>query len=75
MLKWFKKEKPGIKVSTNINCASCVAKIKPFLDEDQRIDSWEVNTDDPKKTLVVQGSISLEELAAIITKAGYIIKQ
>jgi copper chaperone len=75
MLNWFKKGNSGIKVSTNINCASCVAKVKPFLDEDNRIDTWEVDTLDPKKVLAVKGSISLEELAALITKAGYTIKQ
>jgi len=74
MLNWFKKEKKGIAVSTNINCGSCVAKVKPFLDEDSRIRSWEVNTVDPKKILSVEGSISEAELSALITKAGYIIK-
>lgn len=75
MLNWFKKEKTGIKVCTNINCGSCVAKVKPFLDEDTRIDSWEVDTVTPKKTLHVKGSISLEELSALLQKAGYQIKE
>lgn len=74
MLNWFKKEKKGLSVSTNINCASCVAKVKPFLDEDSRIESWDVDTVDPKKILHIKGAISESELSALLTKAGYIIK-
>jgi copper chaperone len=75
MFHWFKKSTSDLQVSTNINCASCVAKVKPYLDEDQRINTWKVNTEDPKKMLSVQGSISRDELNALITKAGYRIKE
>jgi copper chaperone len=75
MFHWFRKSTSKFQVSTNINCASCVAKVKPYLDQDQRIKAWDVNTEDPKKMLSVQGSISRHELNTLINKAGYRIKE
>ena len=40
---------------TNLNCGSCVAAVKPYLDSDPAIRRWAVDTADPDKVLTVEG--------------------
>jgi copper chaperone len=57
---------------TNINCSACVAKVTPYLNENDKVTKWEVNTADPKKILTVESDIlEAEDVKAIIEKAGY----
>lgn len=57
---------------TNINCGSCIAKVKPHLDEAVDIQSWSVDTDNPKKILTVETEhLSAKEVARIVQGAGY----
>ncbi len=39
-----------LKFKTNINCGSCVAAVKPHLDNATDIISWSVDTENPDKT-------------------------
>lgn len=71
----FLKNKKEIKLKTNINCGTCVANVKPFLDAEERIEEWSVDTNSPDKILKVKGeNISKEEVEKIIQKAGYKVK-
>lgn len=60
-----------IRLKTNINCGSCIKAVTPFLDRDDRINSWKVDTDSPEKILTVEGDISAEEVAGLVTAAGF----
>ena len=43
-----------LKFKTNINCAGCLAKVSPFLNAEQSIEKWEVDTSIPEKILTVE---------------------
>jgi len=58
-------------LKTNINCNNCVAKVTPYLDQDQEIEYWEVDTKNPDKILTVRGAISEKKIKELVSKAGY----
>ena len=43
-----------LKFKTNINCASCLKKVSPFLNEIKDL-NWSVDTTVPEKILTVEG--------------------
>ena len=60
------------KFKTNLNCGSCVSKVKPALDADPMIENWSVDTGTPAKILTVAGeSISRESLVQHFDQAGF----
>lgn len=60
------------KFQTDLNCGSCVAAVKPFLDREPSIERWSVDTDDPRKTLTVEGeAVSTETIEHLVAKAGF----
>ena len=61
---------------TNINCSGCLARVTPFLDGNQQIKRWEVETDHPKKILTVEAEgLTDADIKAIVTKAGFNIER
>lgn len=62
---------------TNINCNNCVAKVKPFLNQVETIDTWQVDTNNPDKILSVSGEDELTptEVIEAVQKAGFTIQQ
>lgn len=57
---------------TNLNCGSCVAAVKPHLDNDPAIHHWSVDTANPNKILTVEGeSITTERITSHVTAAGF----
>lgn len=61
-----------LKLKTNLNCGSCVAKVTPELDAIHGITSWNVATDNPDKVLTVEGSrITEDSIRAAVAKAGF----
>ncbi len=61
---------------TNINCNNCVAKVKPFLNQVENIDTWQVDTNNPDKILSVSGEeeLSSTEVIEAVQKAGFTIQ-
>lgn len=60
---------------TNINCAGCVSKVTPFLDNAEGVCHWEVDTTGKDKVLtLVSKGISEAEVIATIEKAGFKIE-
>lgn len=60
------------KYKTNLNCQSCVSKVKPHLDGDKRIHHWSVDTSDPDKVLSIAGdNVSAQAVKALVEKAGF----
>ena len=60
---------------TNIKCGGCIATVTPFLNAKKEINSWEVNTDSPDKTLTVAGDVSVEEVIKTLNEAGFQAEQ
>lgn len=63
----------SLQFKTNLNCESCVAAVKPFLDDVPSIRDWKVDTKTSDKILTVTGdSISLDSVTAAVAKAGFV---
>ncbi len=61
---------------TNINCGGCIAKVTPFMDGEDRIKKWEVDTDNPQKILKVEvEGMTSEEVKSLVTEAGFNIEE
>lgn len=61
-----------LRYKTNLNCGSCVAAVKPFLDNDPAIRRWAVDTADPNKVLTVEGDgVSAELVERDVASAGF----
>lgn len=57
---------------TNLNCNACVAAVKPYLDRESSIASWEVDIAALDKTLIVHGeSVSGEAVRNAVAMAGF----
>ncbi|MCB0567994.1 MAG: heavy-metal-associated domain-containing protein [Lewinellaceae bacterium] len=57
---------------TNINCGGCLAKAKPFLDEVEGIEKWEVDLQSEDRILTVEAcELSVEEIKDTLQKAGF----
>jgi copper chaperone CopZ len=62
----------SIQFKTNLNCQSCVAAVKPFLDHVPGISQWKVDTTQDDKILTVQGDeMAPETIVAAVAKAGF----
>lgn len=60
------------KLATNLNCGSCVAAVRPFLDADPTIRRWEVDTNNPGKVLTVEGeAVTPRQIARHVERAGF----
>lgn len=57
---------------TNIQCSGCIEKITPYLDANNEILSWKVETSNPDKVLTIEtDSLSSEMIEQIVKAAGY----
>lgn len=60
-----------LKFKTNIKCGGCVATVKPKLDGKTEIEKWEVDLEDPDRTLSVTTDLSEDEVRATVKDAGF----
>ena len=61
-----------LKFKTNINCGGCVSKVTPFLNKQEGVESWEVDTTNPDKILTVESNgASEEDVKATLQKIGF----
>ena len=61
-----------LKFKTNINCGGCISKVTPFLDKQEGIESWEVDTANPDKILTIKSDdVTEEEVKATLQKVGF----
>ena len=62
---------------TNINCNNCVAKVKPFLNQVENIENWQVDINNADKILSVSGEEELTstEVIEAVQKAGFKIEE
>lgn len=50
-----------LKFKTNINSGGCLPKVTPFLNKYKGVESWEVDTSNPNKTLTIESDGATEE--------------
>ena len=61
-----------LKFQTNVKCGGCVATITPYLNQEQGISSWNVDTTNPQRILTVETeSLTSGEIIVLMNKAGY----
>lgn len=61
-----------LKFKTTINCGACVAKVTPVLKEQENVNNWSVDTENPDKVLTVEGeNIDEADLVKSLSKIGY----
>lgn len=57
---------------TNIMCEGCIAKVTPYLNANNEIKHWSVNTQNANKILTVEtDNLSSEKVEEIVKNAGY----
>lgn len=57
---------------TNINCGGCLRGVTPFLDGQDKIESWEVDLQHEDRILTVKSDQLTEpEVKAIVAEAGF----
>lgn len=57
---------------TNLNCGSCVAAVSPFLDQDESVKRWSVDTDSADKLLTVEAEeLNEQSLDQHLRSAGF----
>lgn len=62
-----------LKFKTNIQCSNCLAKVTPKLNEQSEIESWNVDLQDPERTLTVNTeNLEPEDIKKAVLKAGFI---
>lgn len=63
----------SLQFKTNLNCKSCVAAVKPFLDDLPNVSEWDVDTTASDKILTVTGNnITIASVTAAVAKAGFV---
>lgn len=61
-----------LKFKTNINCGDCVNKVTPFLDREDSISKWQVDTQSKGKILSVSGEeLDPQKVINAVEKAGF----
>ena len=64
-----------LKFKTNINCGGCIQTVTPFLEAEQGIQHWQVDTSTADKILTVEGeAIQKEAVIKTVEKAGFRIQ-
>jgi len=57
---------------TNLNCQSCVKTVTPFLNAEQRIKKWSVDTKDDRKPLSITGDqLSELDVKTLVRPSGF----
>ena len=61
-----------LKFKTNINCGGCLSKVTPLMNDEKKIDKWEVNLKSDDRILtVVASDLTEEEVKKTAQKAGF----
>jgi len=62
-----------LKFKTNIQCSNCLAKVTPKLNVQIDIESWNVDLQDPERTLTVNTeNLEPDAIKKAVLKAGFI---
>ena len=61
----------SITLDTTLHCESCVSKIQPLFDADQRVKKWSVDLVAENHPISVEGEIDSSEIKVLLQKAGF----
>ena len=62
-----------LQFKTNIQCSNCLSKVSPKLNEQTGIHTWQVDLQDPNRTLTVETeTLESEDIRKAVLKAGFI---
>lgn len=65
----------NLQFKTNINCGGCVEKVTPFLDNEDGVCHWDVDTTNKDKVLTVHSKgITAQQVIETVQKAGFKIE-
>lgn len=65
-----------LQFKTNINCGSCIAKVTPFLNQLENVETWKVDTNNPEKILTVSGEdLTCELIETAVQQAGFKLEE
>ncbi len=60
---------------TNIKCNGCKTAVTAFLNQEKRINKWEVDLNSPDKILTIEGeNIDSKEIVELLKTGGYKIE-
>ncbi|MGC8824417.1 MAG: heavy-metal-associated domain-containing protein [Bacteroidales bacterium] len=61
-----------LKFKTNIRCGGCKSKVANALKQESAIAQWDVDLNDPDRTLIVEGEgITADRIIELVKSAGY----
>jgi copper chaperone len=60
-----------LKFKTTIKCNGCIKAVTPFLDKSNNIQKWNVNLENPERTLTVETEGNSDEIKELLIEAGY----
>ena len=61
-----------LKFKTNIKCGGCIATVTPFIEKESSIKKWEVDLNDPDRTMIVEGdNVTADLVIKTLKEAGY----
>ncbi len=62
-----------IKLKTNLSCKHCVMKVEPVLKAEQGIVSYNIDLENPDKTLTIESNgANIDQLIKDFEKVGYL---
>jgi copper chaperone len=66
----------NLKFKTNINCAGCLSKVSPLLNQEKGIKEWDVDLNNSQKILTVKSnSIKEIDIVSTVKKVGFEIER
>ena len=64
-----------LKFKSNIYCSGCLSKVKPVLDKEEKIDTWEVDLESSDRILTVKTlDMEIQEVERKLSKVGFEVK-
>ena len=61
-----------LKFKTNIHCEDCVKKVTPYLDKEESISRWKVDTESEDNILSVSGEeLNPHVVKSLVEEAGF----
>ena len=61
-----------LKFKSNINCTGCLSKVKPVLDSEDKIETWEVDLQSDDRILTLKtNDMEVEEVQGKLAEVGF----
>ncbi len=65
-----------LKFKSNINCTGCLSKVRPVLDNEEKIETWEVNLQSDDRVLTVKtNDMEVKEVQEKLAEVGFEAKE